>query len=68
MLISCLVDLREELKKDPENAIKRYRVVFAEGRGVAWEMSRTWNKKKGIKVTDVEAFVRAKYKKEIAKD
>lgn len=55
--------LKQELKKDPENVIKRYRVVFAEGRGVAWEMSRTWNKKKGIKVTDVENFVKQKYGK-----
>ena len=51
------------MKKDPENNIKKYRVVFAEGRGVAWEMSRAWNKKKGIKVTDVETFVRAKFGK-----
>ena len=55
--------LKQELKKDPKNVIKRYRVIFAEGRGVAWEMSTTWNKKKGVKVTDVEAFVKEKYGK-----
>ena len=27
--------LREELKKDPDNLVKRYRVVFAEGNGSA---------------------------------
>lgn len=53
--------LKEELKKDPEDLVKRYRVAFAEGRGVAWEMGRTWNKKRGVKVTDIEAFVKEKY-------
>ncbi|KAI9715280.1 MAG: hypothetical protein M1812_006091 [Candelaria pacifica] len=35
--------LKEELAKDPENTIKKYRVVFAEGRGVAWDLDRTWD-------------------------
>jgi len=29
--------LREELKKDSENLVRKYRVVFAEGNGVSWD-------------------------------
>lgn len=41
--------LKEELAKDPDNVSKEYRVVFAEGRGVAWSTSEeeTSNKRKG---------------------
>lgn len=54
--------LKEELRKDPEDTLKRYRVVFAQGKGVAWNKEDTFNLKHGIEVTDVEAFLRAKYK------
>lgn len=50
--------LKDELAKDPENAIKKYRVVFAEGRGVAWDMGQTFNAQQGIEVKDVERWVR----------
>jgi NmrA-like family len=52
-------ELKDELAKDPGNPIKKYRVVFAEGRGVAWEMGRTFNAERGIKVSDVEQWARA---------
>lgn len=32
--------LKEELSKDPENSIKRYRVVFAGGTDVSWDKSK----------------------------
>ena len=35
--------LKRELEQDPENTLKRYRVVFAEGEGVAWDMENTFN-------------------------
>lgn len=50
--------LKEELAKDPENAFKKYRVVFAEGRGVAWDKSQTFNAQYGVKVKDVEQWVK----------
>ena len=52
-------ELKDELAKDPGNPIKKYRVVFAEGRGVSWAMDRTFNAERGIKVSDVEQWARA---------
>ncbi len=55
-------ELREELAKDPGNPIKKYRVVFAEGRGVSWDMSKTFNARRGIEVVDVERWARGNLK------
>ena len=51
-------ELRRELEADPDNAIKKYRAVFAEGKGVAWEMDQTFNAQRGIATTDVEGWAR----------
>lgn len=57
----CCVDfLKEVLERDIEDVMKKYRVVFAEGRGVSWGMERTWNVKRGVEVMGVEAFAREK--------
>ncbi len=53
---------QEELAKDPHNAIKKYRVVFAEGKGVSWDMAGTFNAQRGIKVVDVEQWATANLK------
>jgi len=50
--------LEEELSKDPENGIKKYRLVFAAGNGVAWEVKKTFNALLGIEVMDVEQWAR----------
>jgi hypothetical protein len=46
------------LAKDPANAIKKYRVVFAEGKGVSWDMGKTFNAQQGIGVTSVERWAK----------
>jgi hypothetical protein len=51
-------ELKAELTSDPDNPIRKYRVVFAEGRGVAWDKSRSLNAARGIDVTSVEAWIR----------
>lgn len=51
--------LKAELAADPDNHIKKYRAVFAEGRGVAWDKEVTFNHQLGIKVTDVGQWIRA---------
>jgi len=48
--------LQEELEKDPDNPIKKYRVVFAQGKGVSWDKGHTFNAERGIKVTDVDKW------------
>ncbi len=52
-------NLEEELKTDPGNAVKKYRVVFAEGKGVSWEMEKTYNAQKGIGMMDVKTWASA---------
>jgi hypothetical protein len=51
--------LKEELAKDPENSIKKYRVVFAEGKGVAWDLSNTLNFKREIQLQTVKQWLKA---------
>jgi hypothetical protein len=50
--------LREELARDPGNSLRKYRVAFAEGKGVAWDMAKTFNAERRIPVTDVEHWLR----------
>ncbi|PVH80531.1 saccharopine dehydrogenase-like oxidoreductase [Cadophora sp. DSE1049] len=52
--------LKAESQAGPGNEAKRYRVVFAEGKGVSWGLEKTFNGKRGIKVTDVESFAEGK--------
>jgi len=47
----------ESLKGDHENIVKKYRAVFAAGKGVAWEMEKTFNFQKGIEVEDVKSWM-----------
>ncbi|KAH8596267.1 putative isoflavone oxidoreductase [Bisporella sp. PMI_857] len=54
--------LREELEKDPSNGVKKYRVVFASGKGLAWDMSKTFNAQQGIETEDVHTWARKNIK------
>ncbi len=54
-----LPTLRDELAADPTNPLKKYRVVFGEGRGVSWGLDETFNAQRGIEVVGVEQWVRA---------
>lgn len=49
--------MREQLAKDPEDYVQKYRVVFAEGKGVAWDKSVTFNVQNGIEVEDVRTWM-----------
>ena len=48
--------LKTQLIHDPHNAIRKYRVVFAEGKGVAWAMDKTFNATQGIPVLGVDGW------------
>jgi hypothetical protein len=48
--------LERELREDKENAVRKYRVAFAVGKGVSWERKRSWNWQRGIEVTDVKSY------------
>jgi len=58
--------LEEELRKDPENVVLKYRVVFAVGRGVSWDVGKTFNVKNGIEVQGVKSYARDILPKKIA--
>jgi hypothetical protein len=48
-------DLEEQRGREGETMAK-YRVAFAVGRGVSWDVERSWNWQKGVEVTDVESY------------
>ena len=54
--------LKAELAENPDDPIKKYRVVFAEGRGVSWNVEETFNARRGIEVVGVERWARENLK------
>jgi hypothetical protein len=50
--------LIEELSKDKDNNLNKYRAVFAQGKGVAWDKSITFNAQHAIKVTTAEEWAK----------
>ncbi|KAJ6487691.1 isoflavone reductase [Mycena sanguinolenta] len=50
-------NLTEELKSDPGNGTKKYRAVFAMGKGVSWPIERTYNYQQGILAQGVESWL-----------
>lgn len=49
--------LQGELRRDPEDGIKKYRLVFA-GEGVYWEKEKTVNWELGMDMMGVEAYAK----------
>ena len=48
--------LKDQLTQDSTNAIRKYRLVFAEGKGVAWPVDGTFNAKRGMQLVGVERW------------
>ncbi|KAF2718689.1 NAD(P)-binding protein [Polychaeton citri CBS 116435] len=46
--LKTVSQLKEELAAEPDDGMRKYRVVFAEGTGVSWDLDGTFNAKKGI--------------------
>lgn len=49
--------LQREVDRDPQDGMKRYRLVFA-GEGVAWDKEGTVNQKLGMQMLDVETYAK----------
>lgn len=49
--------LLDELARDPHDMMRKYRAAFAQGRGVAWSKSGTFNQHRAIPVTDVASWI-----------
>lgn len=54
--------LKKELKEKPEDGMRKYRIVFAEGRGTAWDKSSSFNEEKGIETITVEEWAKKNLK------
>ncbi|MFM0740946.1 aromatic alcohol reductase [Paraburkholderia xenovorans] len=50
--------LKSELAREPGNSLRKYRAVFAQGVGVAWDKNETFNARRGIPVSGMEAWMR----------
>ncbi|HBI6864223.1 TPA: aromatic alcohol reductase [Enterobacter cloacae] len=51
--------LMDKLALNPQDMMSKYRAVFAQGRGVAWDKKQTFNERHNIAVTDVAAWINA---------
>ena len=51
--------LMDKLALNPQDMMSKYRAVFAQGRGVAWDKKQTFNERHNIPVTDVVAWINA---------
>ena len=51
--------LMDKLALTPQDMMSKYRAVFAQGRGVAWDKKGTFNGQNNIPVTDVSAWINA---------
>ncbi|KAF1810409.1 NAD(P)-binding protein [Eremomyces bilateralis CBS 781.70] len=49
--------LHRQLATDPGNGMIKYRNVFADGRGVAWDKAETLNVKRSIPLTDLNSYL-----------
>ena len=52
-----LAELKADLARQPEDAIRKYRVVFGGGKGVAWEKAKTFNVQQKIETVDVAQWI-----------
>ncbi|EFQ25101.1 isoflavone reductase [Colletotrichum graminicola] len=50
--------LKENLQKDPTDTWNKYRAIFGAGKGVSWPKEATLNSERGIKLQDLETFLR----------
>ena len=52
-------ELEKEVRQNPEDTLKRYRAVFAAGKGISWPKEGTYNAVHSIPVTDTEAWLKS---------
>ncbi|MGV0836840.1 aromatic alcohol reductase [Mycolicibacterium thermoresistibile] len=51
--------LLEDLRRHPDDGMRKYRAVFGQGTGVAWPKSQTFNEVRGIHTTGAEEWAQA---------
>jgi hypothetical protein len=50
--------LQADLALAPDDALRKYRVVFAQGKGVSWPQAQSFNAQQQIEVTNVQRWIR----------
>ncbi|KAK1982912.1 isoflavone reductase [Colletotrichum cereale] len=50
--------LEENLRNDPTDTWNKYRAIFGAGKGVSWPSEVTLNSERGIKLEDLETFLK----------
>ena len=60
--VRSIPELEDALARDPGDAMSKYRVVFAQGRGVSWNKSLTFNASNNLAVTDVEQWTQEHFR------
>lgn len=53
--------LREQSRNSPDDKLKKYRVVFAEGTGLSWPVEGTWSRERGFDMEGVGAWIKRNY-------
>ncbi|WP_053144510.1 aromatic alcohol reductase [Pseudomonas sp. P97.38] len=49
--------LEADLRAEPDDQLRKYRTVFAQGKGVAWDKARTYNGERQIETTNVAQWI-----------
>ncbi|KAJ5895541.1 hypothetical protein N7495_007232 [Penicillium taxi] len=52
----AVADIQAALVQDPDNGLLKYQAVFGQGRGVAWNLSETWNHQQRIPAITAEEW------------
>ncbi len=50
--------LEDRLREKPEDGMAKYRLVFAKGKGAAWDVDKSWNYQHWMEVLDVREGLR----------
>lgn len=56
--VGTVEQLERELEEDPGDAMRKYRVVFAAGVGVSWDLKETFNFRHDMSTVSVEEWAR----------
>ena len=47
-VLKDVAQLKQELAAEPDDGMRKYRVVFGEGKGVSWDREKTFNAQRGV--------------------
>ena len=61
-VLKTVPDLKQDLAESPDDAMRKYRVVFGEGIGTSWSNEASYNAKKGIETQSVADWAKQNLK------